>query len=166
MNKLLILAILGFFLFSCNRKLYKSHSDCTEYFDYIKEHWEKKPNGWYGIKVEKVDTTAAWLLQHDGEPPVFIKQYKDNKMNCLCKLNKKEIQLLFGKPTEIESVYNVIEEVQIETIRYRVTDGKCDETAKFIWQPNPCGELIFLFTGKTQHKSCSSGLSLWGWSIP
>lgn len=166
MNRVLILAILGFFLFSCNRKLYKSHPDCTEYFDYIKGHWEKKPNGWYSIKVDKVDTTAAWLIQHTDDPPVFVKEYKEKKQKCLCTLNKKEVKKLFGKPTEVESVFNVIEKVQIETYRYRITDGECDETAKFIWQPNPCGELIFLMPGNIQHKGCSSGLSLWGWSIP
>ena len=118
MNRILILAILGIFLFSCNRKLYKSHPDCTEYFDYIKEHWERKPKGWYNIQVDKVDTTAAWLIQHMDEPPEFIKQYKENRLDCLCKLNKKEIQKLFGKPTTVASVFNVKEKAQIENASY------------------------------------------------
>lgn len=166
MNRLIVLALMGIVLLSCNRQLYKAHPNCTEYFDYIKGHWKQKKNGWYNIRVDKVDTTAAWLIQHADDPPVFIKQYKDNKENCLCSLNKKEVLMLFGKPTTVKTVFGDISKVQIERFAYSISDEKCDESAKYAWQPNVCGGMTFSFVGDTLHRGCTMSLNLWGWSVP
>ena len=166
MNRLIIMAVISIFLLSCNRQLYKAHPNCTEYFDYTKGHWEKKGNGWYTIKVDKVDSTAAWIIKHIDDPPVFIKQWKDNKKHCLCTLNKKEVGMLFGKPTKVKKTFNVIEKAQIETFMYMISDGECDESAKSSSDPNPCGGIRFSFIGDNQYRGCSSGLTLWDWSLP
>ena len=165
MNRLIILAAMGIFLFSCNRQLYNAHPNCTEYFDYIKAHWKKKTNGWYTIKVDKVDTTAQWLVEHIDDPPVFIKQWKDNKKHCLCTLDKKEVRMLFGKPTKVSSVFGDISKAQIETFAYSISDGQCDESAKHSWEPDVCGGMTFSFIGDTLYRGCTMSLTLWEWGL-
>lgn len=149
MKQIFLLIFVGNLFLGCQPKLFKSHPECTDYFNYVKEHWSKKDNNFFKIK-EVIDTSAmAWA--HLDDPPHFYQEWKKN-YQCICALNEKEVVQLFGKPTRVSNTYNVVKKVTTQTYGYHISDGHCEEVIveKNNWQI--CSFLAFTFWKGEQNR--------------
>lgn len=148
--RILILLIVFVSLLSCQRQLYKSHQECTLYFDYVKKHWVKKGNDFFLIDEPKDTSALSWIEY--GNTPRFMRQWNKYYDDCICTLTAKEAKLLFGKPTRITETFKFRSKVTTETYGYLISDGKCEEIISEKNQPNRCSYLAFTFWKGRQDK--------------
>jgi hypothetical protein len=153
-----LLTLLGFcaLLFSCqNRRLYDKYpEECQEYFDYIKEHWSRKSNGFYLIKEVK-DTSALWWA-HLDDPPHFKQMWDKHLLKCLTTLTRSEVRHLFGKPTDIVRVYNPVKKMKVTRLVYLQSDGKCEEVIRGEYKQHNCNYISFTFWDGKQRPDFNS----------
>ncbi len=155
MKNILFFGLLILFSSSCARqKVYKKYPDCTDYFNYVKQSWSKKDNGFFIVSEIPDSTKTVWAKLI--EPPRFKQEWDKNMVNCLCDLTEKEVRTIFGKSTTVSNTFQHIKKVNIKHYVYYIVDEICDENSQRTGRDIICSFIAFSFWEGKQDRKCTS----------